>query len=82
MKYSKDTLVNMLVLTLLDNKFILKILNSTPFRPKIHNIFGQKPIKVNFSPNQVVLGLYCNYMCKIKKYETLYSYNKALKPLT
>ena len=65
MKYSKDTLVNMLVLTLLDNEFILKILNSTPFRPKIHNIFGQKPIKVNFSPNQVVLGLYCNYMCKI-----------------
>ena len=54
-----STLVQKLVLTLLNNEFILKIQKWTPFVRNIRNIFGQKT-KVRFSLYCWFLGLCCN----------------------
>ena len=50
---------------------------------KSANIFGQKSIKVEFSPNRVVLGLCCRYKkFHISKfYKFLYLYTKTLGAL-
>ena len=48
---SISTLGQKLILTLLNNEFVSKILNLTPFRLKYANIFGQKTVKVSISSN-------------------------------
>lgn len=45
------TFAQKLVLTILNNEFIFKNLNLTPFGRKIHKHFRPKIHKVNFSPN-------------------------------
>ena len=58
---SISTLAQKLVLALLNNKFIIILLNWNPFRQKIRKHFDQKTVRDNFSANWVVLGLYCSY---------------------
>ena len=80
---SISTLAQKLVLTLLNNEFILEILISTLFRQKIREHFRLKNHKVKFPANLVVLWLYCSYtkFHIFEFYTFLYFYTKTLGPL-